>query len=135
MRGPLGSSTTELPSGRRGFSSAMFPPIPYRPFAVRLVLRSSVVWIGVRAIVSYVAYRAQLAGILAGSAIILEWEAACASVLLVGTLAYFETVRRHEALFLGNCGVPRTSLALLTFGTALVLEVALYGGYVTWTTL
>jgi hypothetical protein len=100
----------------------MLPPIPYRPFAIRMALRSVIIWIGIHAFTA------------AGGSVVLEWQAAVLVVLLTGSLAYGDAVRCHEPLFLGNCGVPRTSLVLFTFGAAFFLELALYTSYAVWIT-
>ena len=102
--------------------ATVFPPIPYRPFATRMVLRAVIIWIGIHASVNSVS-----------EGIVLEWQAAALVVLIAGGLAYTDGVRCREPIFLGNCGVPQTSLMLFTFGAAFVLEVSLYIGYATWT--
>ena len=93
--------------------------LPPRKFALSIVWRSLIIWIGVRAAVTAGAAAA------AGGLTQLSLRVAFLLVLFTVALTVFDTIRRKERFFLANLGIPIGTVALLAAGPPVSLEVLL----------
>lgn len=103
--------------------------IPFRPFTVRIILRGVGTWVALHGLFAFTG-----SGPGVDSAVLLSWRAAGLLVFLGSALTLFDTARRNELLFLGNCGIRGWSVTLLCALPAVVLEVLLHLGFATWNT-
>jgi hypothetical protein len=91
--------------------------VPPRPFLVPLLIRGAIVWLATRVTIGIF-----IAIFHDGPVLRLSPAGALWLVMLVGSVTWIETRRRHEDLLLGNLGVA--SRVVFAFGLlpALALE-------------